>query len=110
MRFEVEPVLIRVLRHCDQQQHLDVEARELRVQQCHLAVYEARFLEIAHASPARGPGHAGLFGEIRLTLCDIALQGDEEEAIGSGQFYVVLIHNRQIFEISDSIYTRFWLS
>ena len=87
MTLETLSVLVRVLCHRNQQQHLDVETGDLGVQARALALAQTRFFTLEYAAPAGGPRHPDQLGQLALIACSVALQLVQQTTIGSRQFH-----------------------
>ena len=91
MILEIPAIFVGVFGHRDREQHLDVEAGQPRVEQRHLPLNEATFLEITDAAPAGRARHAGDVSQFGLVARRIALQRIQQAAISSGKFHLYIL-------------------
>jgi hypothetical protein len=83
MPLEIVAILIGVLSHRYGKQHLDLETRQVCIQDRDLPFDQAGLLEVANTPPAGRPRHSGELRKLDLALRRIGLQRVEQAAIGA---------------------------
>ena len=91
MAFEIPAVLLRVLGHGNEKQHLDIETGDLRVEQGNLSLDEAGLLEVANSTPTGRTRHTDEFGKVTLVSCRVFLQFGQQPAVRPGQLHLRLL-------------------